>query len=193
MIEFIHDGDLLAVFASQRVSCNYLHVISVKESRGQIMNRIRKLAKMWIYMTLYGCMLGAVAGFLVGFAILMSDTSFSEILELIYLSAIFWGAFGGIYGGASGFVSGFVMTLVTALAFGEIRDIKRFKIVMGCITAVITSGVFLLGGLWGLGSGDEFAWTSAMVMSVVIATYASQIVARRYAHDMNIRKKKVEV
>lgn len=144
-------------------------------------------------MTLYGCMLGAVAGFLVGFVFLMSDTSFSDIFSIIYLSGLFGGALGGLSGGASGFISGFVMTLVTALAFGEIRDIKRFKIVMGCITAVITSGVFLIGGLWALGSGDEFAWTSAMVMSVVIATYASQIVARKYAHDMNIRKKKVEI
>lgn len=156
------------------------------------MSRTRKLAKMWLYMTLYGCALGAVAGFLVGFVILMADASFRDILDLIYVTGIFGGAFGGLFGGASGFISGFVMTLVTALAFREVRNIRRFKIVMGSITVVITSSVFLLGGLWDLGSGNGFTWVSAMAMSVVIAVYASQIVAKKYLHDMTARKKKVE-
>jgi len=143
-------------------------------------------------MILYGAILGAIAGFLVGFVMLLPDVSFIEILDLILLSALFGGSFGALYGAGAGFFSGFVMALVTALAFGEIRNIQRFKIVMGVITVVMTSGVFLFGGLWIFGDGMELTWASAMFMSVVIATYASQIVSRKYIRDISVRKKKVE-
>jgi len=140
---------------------------------------------------MYGTILGGIAGALVGFVILLPEASFSDILELLYASTLFGGAFGAVYGGISGIISGIVMTLVTALAFREIHDVKRFKTTMGVITAVITSGVFVLGGLWSLGFNIELAWTGAMILSVVIATYASQIVAKKYLRDISIRKKKV--
>ena len=157
------------------------------------MNRPRSLGKMFIYMLICGTLLGAIAGALVGFVMLLPEASFSDILELLYASVLFGGSFGAIYGGIAGLISGIVMTFVTALAFREIPNVKRFTTVMGVITAIVTSAVFLLGGLWGLGFGMELAWTSAMVLSVVIATYASQIVARKYIRDMSIRKKKVGV
>jgi len=142
-------------------------------------------------MIIFGTILGAIAGALVGFVILLPEASFSEILELVYASVLFGGSFGAIYGGTSGFISGAVMSMVTALAFREIHNVKRYKMAMGAITAIVTCAVFMLGGLWGLGMGMELAWTSAMILSVVIATYASQIVAKKYIRDMSIRKKKV--
>ena len=156
------------------------------------MSRTRSLARMFLYMIWYGCLLGAIAGFLVGFVLLLPESSFGEILQLIMASALLGGSFGALYGGGSGLVSGFVMVLVTALAYGEIPNIRRFKIVMGAITALMTSAVFLFGGLWIFGEGMELTWGSAMFMSVVIATYASQIVARKYIRDSSVRKKKVE-
>jgi hypothetical protein len=148
--------------------------------------------KMFVNMIWSGCLLGAIAGFLVGFVVILSDATLDEAFGLVAVSVIFGGSFGALYGGCSGFASGFVMALVTMLAYREIHNTKRFQIVMGIITAVMTSAVFMFGGLWAFGEGIELAWTSAMVMSVVIATYASQIVARKYIRDVNIRKKKVD-
>ncbi len=155
------------------------------------MNRPRSLGKMFIYMLIFGTILGAIAGALVGFVMLLPEASSSDIFDLLYTSVLFGGVFGAIYGGTAGFISGIIMTVVTAVAYREINNVKRYKLVMGAITAVVTSGVFILGGLWRLGLGMELAWTSAMILSVVIATYASQIVAKKYIRDMSIRKKKV--
>jgi len=157
-----------------------------------------RLAKMCSLMTTFGMILGAIAGFLVAWTILITDMGMSvdeilnEIVEITFLSALYGSMFGGIYGGVSGLISGFFMALVTAVAFRELRNVRRFRIVMGSITAVLTTGVFLLGGLWELGIGLDFTWTVALIMSVVIAVYASQIVSKRYARDSILRKKKIE-
>lgn len=158
------------------------------------MNRMGQLVKMGILMTLFGVMLGALAGFLVGWTLLLSDTPLSdiprEIAGITFISGIYGTMFGGLYGGMSGFISGLGMVLVTAVGFREIRNVRRFRIVMGLITAIITGGVFMLGGLWDFGYGLELAWTSAMVLSVVIAVYASQIIAKKYIKEMSLRKRK---
>lgn len=158
------------------------------------MNRSGQLLKMGTLMFLLGMLLGAIAGFLVGWVLLISDVPISElpgqILGITFISGFYGGMFGGLYGGMSGFISGLGMVLVTAVGFREIRNVRRFRIVMGLITAIMTGGVFLLGGLWDFGYGLELAWTSAMVLSVVIAVYASQIIAKKYIKEMSLRKRK---
>ena len=162
------------------------------------MQQFDSLLKMFGRMTIYGVVLGAIAGFLVGMTVLTAfpGTSAREVLEsivgLIMLSLLYGGFFGGMYGGTSGLFCGLVMALVTAVAFRDIRNLQRFKIVMGIITTVITSGVFVLGGLWEFSSGIELTWASAMILSVVIAAYASQIVSRKYYYEMSFRKQKIE-
>lgn len=145
-------------------------------------------------MTAWGVVLGAIAGTLVGATILISDASpvdiLREIAGLIFLSVFYGGSFGGIYGGIAGLISGLVMALVTAVAFREIRNVKVFRLAMGIVTAVITVGVFVVGGLWSFGAGMELTWTAAMAMSVVIAVYASQIVSKKYIKEVGLLKKK---
>lgn len=160
------------------------------------MNRSGNLVKMIALMTAYGVILGGIAGFLVGWAILIVDsTTFSEsmirnLINITVLSLMYGGIFGGVYGGGSGLISGFFMAMVTAIAFGEIRNVQRFKMVMGLITGIMTIGVFMLGGLWWFGSGIELTWTLAMILSIVIAVYASQIVSKKYIKQIDLRKKK---
>jgi len=158
------------------------------------MEHLQRLAKMCALMTVYGVVLGAIAGTLVGATILMVDASPADILRelagLIFLSVFYGGMFGGMYGGFSGFISGLMMALVTAVGFREIRNLKTFRYAMGIVTAVVTLSVFVLGGLWDLGIGMELTWTAAMIMSVVIAVYASQIVSKKYFQEIGLQKKK---
>lgn len=159
---------------------------------------LRQAGRMITRMGLYGIGLGAIAGFLVGATLLLTqgDLTVSEIIASIFgvlvLSAIYGGMFGGIYGGFSGIFSGGAMALVTALAFREIRNEKFYRYAMGAVTTVMTTGVFAWGGLWSLGFMDSLAWGAAMVMSVVIAVYASQMTAKKYLRERDVRKQKVK-
>lgn len=166
------------------------------------MQRFDSLLKMFGRMTIYGAVLGGIAGVLVGFVILFGEHNpeydphiIQFAMEVAVISVIWGGMFGGIYGGASGLFCGIVMAVITSIGYGTVRNPRNFKIVMGTITAVITSGIFLVGGLWDLGAGEagDLTWASAMVMSVVIAVYASQITARKYVNEMSLGKAKAKV
>lgn len=165
------------------------------------MQRFDSLLKMFGRMTIYGAVLGAIAGMLVGFVILLGEFSpeydqniISFVAETAVISAIWGGMFGGMYGGASGLFCGFAMTVVTSIGYATVRNPRNYKIVMGTLTAVLTSGVFFLGGLWDLGvEMGILTWASALGMSVVIAVYASQITARKYINEISMGKEKAKV
>jgi len=166
------------------------------------MTRFDSLLKIFARMITYGVVLGAIAGFLVGFVLLLFDPYsspnsdfFNQIIGAFILSLIYGSFFGGMYGGASGFVSGLAMTVVTAIGYATVRNLRNYKIVMGAITAFVTSGIFFGFGLWDMVGGNsdmDMAWFSALAMSVVIAVYASQIIARKYVNEMTVRKAKAK-
>lgn len=99
-----------------------------------------------------------------------------------------------MYGGTSGLFSGAIMTLVTAMGYKIVRNPRNYKVVMGAITTFVTGGIFFGFGLWELGSDMDFglAWLSALVMSIVIAVYASQMTARKYINEISVQKEKVK-
>lgn len=162
------------------------------------MTRSRSLIKMFGRMTIFGIFLGAVAGFLVGVALLIMsyDPTYDSLPEFVMgtltVSFVWGGMFGGMYGGASGLFAGLAMAFFTAVGYGTIQDTKSYKRTMGVITAVITSSIFIFGGLFALGMDMGLPWISAMVLSVVIAVYASQITAKKYLAEITVRKEKAK-
>lgn len=142
-------------------------------------------------MTLYGFLLGGASGFLVTLTIL-----FVPALDrpTVYGIPIATGAFilggamlGILFGTVAGFASGFGMALFTGLLFREVNDIPRFRIMMGSTTLMLTVATLVGRGVWDFGALiiDPTTWQVTMVMSVVIAIYASQRVATKYLIELD--------
>ena len=157
-------------------------------------------------MTIYGIVLGMVAGVLVSVVILAYQST-TDISSIVGTSIVVGVIFGALAGGVSGFCCGLVMMIVTAVAFRELRNRKRLRLIMGLITTGITGGFFVVGGFTilaqymelphynqhlGVYPSIDLPWASAMIMSVVIAVYASQIVTRKYIEEMSPRKEKFD-
>jgi len=143
---------------------------------------------MWQRMGAYGMMLGAMAGFLLSFTFFTSQIGISDIIILsVMFSILFGGAHGAVYGGIAGLISGLVMALMTSFIFREIHHFFRFRLVMGFTTCVMTVAVFWFGGLWQFFTGTLFY---EIIVAVVIAIYASQIVSKKYLNEIMIDKKK---
>lgn len=156
----------------------------------------------------YGLVLGAVGGFLVAWMVAifmrypyaLSFVGLAEhIINGLFLGFLIGGISGFIYGSTAGLLCGFLMAFVTTLAFHEIRNPQRFKSVMGVIAAVGTMATFYFGGLWGFIQfinyelfyiDVEATMVGAMIFSIVIAVYASQIVSKKYTQEVGLLKKK---
>ena len=161
------------------------------------MEHFIRLGKMIFYMAGLGLLLGAIAGFLgvvTIFVLNILGSSPSEIFSWVgglILSGFLYGCtFGGGYGGVSGLASGIMMALVTAVGFGEVRNVQVYRLTMGVVTLVMTSGVFILSGLWRYVNSMGLEWIAMVAMSVVIAVYASQIVSKQYIKEVGLFKKK---
>lgn len=147
-------------------------------------------------MTLYGLVLGGASGFLVTLTILLvpaldRPTFYGLPLDTatIILGGVF---FGVLFGTIAGFTSGFGMALFTALLFREVNDMMRFRLMMGSTTLMLTVATLVGRGLWDFGTLviDPTTWQVTMVMSVLIAMYASQRVATKYLLELNPEKVK---
>lgn len=156
--------------------------------------------RIFLRMIILGALLGAIAGFLSLFTI---STSFyirhdvielARIIEGLFLSIAVGGIYGGFYGGVSGFLSGLAMAVISAILFSKIRNVHLYKFAMGALTALITGTILRITVLEIALVLDYQAnvqsWIVAIVMSVVIAVYASQITARKYLREMSVRKQK---
>jgi len=98
---------------------------------------------------------------------------------------------GVLFGTVIGFTSGFGMMLFTALLFREVNDVLRFRIMMGSTTLMLTIATLVGRGLWDFGAVviDPTTWQVTMLMSVVIAIYASQRTSTKYLHDLYTENK----
>lgn len=147
-------------------------------------------------MTVYGLVLGGMAGFLVTLTIwlfpsLEQPTFYGFPITGHYLVG-FGTLLGILYGTIAGFLSGLAMLISTALLFRTVPSINRFRWMMGSTTFVMTLTTFVGRGLWNIGDSviDPTTWTTTMVMSLVIAVYASQRTVTKYLHDCHIPKHK---
>lgn len=165
------------------------------------MGRFDSLLKLFGRMTMYGLGLGAVAGCLVGATLaiaIFAESPSGNILETLFAGLMFGGLygiiFGGLYGSISGLFSGTVMTFVSAIGFGIVRNPQNYKRIMGAITAVVTGFVFFGLGLWDLGMfmDVDMTWSVSLLLSIVIAVYASQIASRKYIADLSVHKEKAK-
>ncbi|GEM_PF-811284 len=158
------------------------------------------LLKLFGRMTIYGLVLGIFAGMLVGAAlaiVIFTTPPSNDIIESamggLMFGGIYGAIFGGIYGSIAGLFSGIVMTVVTGLGYRIVRNPKTYKYIMGAITAFCTGFVFFGFGLWDLGmeiDSNNITWLLAMLLSVGIAVYASQIAAGKYIIELSNRKEK---
>lgn len=161
--------------------------------------------KIFLRMPAYGFGLGFSAGALSLFTIALmraNDYGFGitigGLVGGIVWSIVFGGMIGGMYGTIAGFASGSIMVGVSYMAFRVVQTPRIYKLVMGIITCAATLFVFLDGELMTLLSyiqpeTADMSAVAVMLMSVVIAVYASQITARKYIHEISIRKQKVHV
>ncbi len=148
-------------------------------------------------MTVYGLMLGGMAGFLVALTVLLFPSLERPTfygLPINPQSVIIWGAiFGILYGTIAGFMSGFGMALFTGLLFRDVSSPRHFYWFMGSTTFMLTVSTFVGRGLWGMGETlfNSTTWNVTMLMSVVIAVYASQRTATKYLRDSQFPKSKL--
>jgi hypothetical protein len=148
-------------------------------------------------MTGYGLVLGGANGLLVILTILLfpsleRPTFYGLPLEPQPL--IMWGGLLGVlYGTVAGFISGFGMTLLTAILFREVLSVQHFRWFMGSTTFMLTIATFVGRGLWGFGENifNPTTWNTIMLMSIVIAIYASQRTATKYLLDCHVPKVKL--
>ncbi len=157
---------------------------------------IVRLTNMLKRMTLYGFLLGGASGLLVTLTILLVPTLERPTfygLPVDIGAVVFGGASLGIlFGTVAGFTSGFGMILFAALLFREVNDRPRFRIMMGSTTLMLTIATLVGRGLWDFGALiiDEQTWHLTMVMSVMIAVYASQRVSTKYLIELSDSKLK---
>lgn len=157
----------------------------------------RRLFNIVWRMTLYGLVLGGVVGLLVTVTILLFTSLERPTLYGLPLdtqSIIVWGGiFGVLYGTIAGFMSGFGMALFTAILFREVSSVQHFRWFMGSTTFMLTVSIFVGRGLWSLGENifNPTTWNATMLMSVVIAVYASQRTATKYLIDCHVPKAKI--
>jgi len=141
-------------------------------------------------MTLYGFLLGGASGLLVTLTVLIFPAIDRPTLYGLPLDTgtiMFWGVVLGIlFGTVAGFTSGFGMVCFTLLLFREVTDEPRFRIMMGSTTLMLTLATLVGRGLWDFGAViiDPSTWQVTMVMSVVIAVYASQRTSTKYLIDL---------
>lgn len=160
--------------------------------------RLQPKHKMVLNMTTYGIVLGALAGVLSTITLILTSQTFTFLgstLPVILLEAlsiaVFGMLFGGILGMIGGLYSGIGMVVATTAFFKDIASRPVFRVAMGMVTAVATA-LFFYTGVWNLRlEGIEAtSWNATMVMSVVLAVYASQRVASTYLWEWSIRKQK---
>lgn len=157
----------------------------------------RRLFNIIRRMTVYGLMLGGVSGLLVTLTILL----FTSLEHPTYYGLpldtssiiVGGGILGVLYGTVAGFISGIGMALFTAILFREVLSVQHFRWFMGSTTFMLTISTFVGRGLWGLGETifNPTTWNVTMLMSVVIAIYASQRTATKYLLDCHLPKSKV--
>lgn len=157
--------------------------------------------KMIINMTRYGSILGGLAGAASALTLIFTSNSFSFLsntvpammLETLSI-AIFGMVFGGIFGVLAGLYSGVGMAVITSLFYEDIPSIHVYKSVMGGVTAVCVA-FFLYTTLWNLRiDGIESAsWNATMMMTVILAVYASQRVTSYYLYEWVIHRQKAYV
>lgn len=162
--------------------------------------RLPLKAKLVLNMITRGIALGGVAGALSAMTLILTSGDFAfmgstiPIMMLETLSiAVFGMIFGGIFGMIAGLYSGVGMAVTISMFFNTILSLPIFKATMGAITA-ICSALFFGTGLWHLRIDgiDSTGWNGAMIMSVVIAVYASQRVADFYFQEWSQRKHKAQ-
>ena len=147
-------------------------------------------------MTTYGFGLGGAAGLLVTLTILLFPSLERPTFHGFPLnpqSIIVWGTiFGVLYGTIAGFMSGFGMSIFTAILFRDGSSTQHFHWFMGSTTFMLTISTFVGRGLWGIGETlfNPTTWNATMLMSIVIAVYASQRTATKYLHDCQSIKSK---
>ena len=148
-------------------------------------------------MTVYGLVLGGATGLLVSATIMFFPTLEGPTFygfPLNSQSIMIWGTvFGILYGTIAGFMSGFGMALFTALLFREVSSLQHFRLFMGSTTFMLTISTFVGRGLWGIGETlyNPTTWNATMLMSLVIAIYASQRTATKYLRDSHTPKSKL--
>lgn len=147
-------------------------------------------------MTLYGLALGGMAGFLVTVTIwLFPSSAYPTFYGFPIMAHHFIGLgtlFGILYGTIAGFMSGLAMMISTALLFHPLSSTRHFRWMMGSTTFMMTLATFVGRGLWNIGDHmiDPTTWTATMMMSLVIAVYASQRVVTKYLLDSTLPKQK---
>lgn len=150
-------------------------------------------------MTAFGLMFGGLSGGLTLQAVEVTTGHYGGQLTLFWFCFSFiFGAIGGsIFGAISGLFSGFFMAIITRLLFQELRLTLIYKLLMGLTTLVTTSYIFWDSEIWLFLKTMRFenagsVWAVTLVMSVIIAVYVSQIVARKYINEVSVRKAKAK-
>jgi len=154
---------------------------------------VRILARMFQY----GAVLGGVAGALVLLTAEIIFGNYSQDLSLFWFClALVYGAIGGtVMGGIAGLSAGFMMSIITELGFRMVHHKRLYQMAMGLVTGVVVTLVFFGSNIWHFLVRMPFpdagqTWSLTLMMSVVIAVYASQITARKYLIEINRRKEK---
>lgn len=160
--------------------------------------RLPLKAKLVLNMTTKGIYLGGAAGALSALTLILTSTDFAfmggtlPVMALEALSiAVFGMVFGGIFGMVAGLYSGVGMAVAITVFFNDIFSRPIFNATMGVMTVICTT-LFFSTGLWHLRIDgiDMAGWNSMILMSVVIAVYASQRVANFYFQEWSQRKQK---
>ncbi len=163
--------------------------------------RLPLKAKLVLNMTTYGIFLGGMAGALSALTLILTSGEFTFIggtLPVILLETLSIGVFGMIFGGIFGMIAGLYsgvgMAVAISIFFTDIFSRPIFKAVMGVMTAICTA-LFFSTGLWHLRIDgiDSSGWNGMILMSVIIAVYASQRVSSFYVQEWSQRKQKAAV
>lgn len=145
-------------------------------------------------MQFYGIVLGAIAGVLVTLA-LRSQVVLENPLYfgyVIFMSAPVGGVIGMFFGGLVGCVSGVVMMVTTSVFFKRIPTQRVYRIMMGLLSFVLTTILVIKCAsvdISNLIPESEFA--RPLYIAIILAVYASQIVAKEHIAEINERKPKL--
>jgi len=158
-----------------------------------MMNLSSPYMKIFIRMQKYGIMFGALAGALIVFALFLPMV-LENLLYLGYvafLSAPIGGFAGMILGGFIGFVSGGLMMVTTALFFRRGSAPTLYQVIVGLLVFAFTTMLVIQGTAIGLSNPiPDSEFLRPLPVAIILAVYTSQIVARQYLREVNVRKQK---
>ncbi len=146
-------------------------------------------------MSLYGMAISTLGGFMFGLEflghVMPKDSTLDDYLMQFLFAMIFGGGIGYIYGFVASPLLGIMIASLTLIFFREMHHPRLFRAAAGAITAGL---IYIFSPLdvvrWSLATMlnndiSGYPESVAVLILYVLAIYLSQIVARKYIHDVS--------